>query len=126
MDLGELKRKEVVDGHHDVAGLDQRQIVVWEVDQRKLGAQQGERQQRLLRQPVGLGVDGHQVRRSADLRPNDGGVLGIGNDGQALPEKGGEFRKQPANIAAYAKRPDEARVEADSPFGQTTLMVSDP
>jgi len=44
VDLGKLKGKEVVDGHDEVARLDQRQVVVGEVHQRQVGAEQGERQ----------------------------------------------------------------------------------
>jgi hypothetical protein len=35
------------------------------------------------------------------------------------------LRKQPANIATDAERPDQAGIEADPPCGQTSFMVSD-
>ena len=62
MDLGELKGEEVVNRDHEVAGLDQGQVVVREMDQPELGSEQAQGEQRLLRQAVGLGVDRHQVR----------------------------------------------------------------
>ena len=126
MDLGKLKGKEVVDGHDEVAGRDQRQVVVREMDQRHVGAEQGERQDGLLRQAIGLRIDRHQVGRSADQRPNKRGILAVGEDRESIAQKLRQLRKQPANIATNAKRPDQARVEADPPDGQTTLMVSDP
>ena len=59
-------------------------------------------------------------------RPDDRGILAVGHHGEALGKKPRKLRKQPANIATNAKRPDQARIEADPPGGQTSLMVSDP
>jgi hypothetical protein len=63
--------------------------------------------------------------RSADQRPDDRGILPVGDDRQPVAKKLRQLRKQPANIATNAKRPDQARVEADPPYGQPSLMVSD-
>ena len=55
-----------------------------------------------------------------------GGVRTAGEDSEAAAQQLRQLGKQAANIATNAQRPDQARIEADSPNGQTTLMVSDP
>jgi len=64
--------------------------------------------------------------RPADQGTDQCRILAVGEDRQPVAEKLRQLRKQPANIATNAKRPDQARVEADPPYGQTSLMVSDP
>ena len=126
MDLGKLKGEEVMNGDHEVSGLDQREVVVREMYQAELGAEKAERKQRLFRQAIGLGVNRHQVRQSTDQGSHDRRILPVGNHGEALTEDEGEFGKKAANIATNAQRPDQARVEADPLRGQPGLMVSDP